>query len=266
MSTTYEEDVRFIGAFARGGKWEIALRIARRVEIGNGQGERTDLGTKCAEVHERHSLAKIARDTGLHRKTVQKYLATWEWAANDGVVDPSAELSLDTEYDWEASGIGQDEWDEYYETAMLNPPPWNPQGAPLEPRVGPKRSSRDVTPAQIAEAIQESPQHEQAAWEAITEKAAERTAPQRKQKREPTSPSTMEEWTRMSGKFAAARRLLEEVLGAAMNIRGFAESKGQREATLEMVAEIRVVLDAIAGVAEGESLDEEWKRLAEGIH
>lgn len=168
MKHDWKEDARFVGAFVRGGNWEVGLRIARNVEIGKGNGRPSKTVYKYP-VSDRISIDEFAREAGISSRTVRRYLATWEWAAGDGVVDHAVDLTAGDEYDF--SEFSQDDWKEYYEVAMMNPPPWNPQGQPLDPAYG---GGRNKTPTreQIKDAIRSDPKAEDAAWEAIQEKQA----------------------------------------------------------------------------------------------
>ena len=157
-----KEDAKFVGAFVRGGSWEVGLRIARNVTPGEGQGTsvRSDRG--------RVSMVDFATEAGISKNTVAKYLAAWEWAADRELVDPSSDLRRDDEYDF--SMFPQDEkvdgewvdgcWMAFYQIACQNPPPWNPS-ASLEPRKSPTRHiAKDKvtpTPEQMVEHIKANP-------------------------------------------------------------------------------------------------------------
>jgi hypothetical protein len=170
---SYQEDTRFVGAFIRGGDWEVGLRVARNVMVDAGHGG------KLSEL--RVSLADFAKDAGVSQNTVAKYLAAWEWAAKDGYVAASADLAVDDEYDWESSGLTQDDWKGFYTYACDNAPPWNPDRKPLEPRKSPERhvSKTAITeaikndPTIAAEAIKSDPKVRSAARKAIREVDAE---------------------------------------------------------------------------------------------
>jgi WhiB family transcriptional regulator, redox-sensing transcriptional regulator len=131
MTAGYWEDVWFVRIALRGGDWQIGLRIARRVQVGAGNGRPPKTG-KNLPVPERKSLREVAKDIGVSHPTVMKYFAAWEWAADAGIVTPAAELDYQADYD--LSALTQDQWRQFYRTACDNPPPWNPQGKPLEPR------------------------------------------------------------------------------------------------------------------------------------
>lgn len=77
---SYQEDVRFVSAFARGGNWELGLRIARNVSKG------------MAAATPRVSQNQFAKDTGLSVRSVGRYYEAWERAAADKVVDPADTL------------------------------------------------------------------------------------------------------------------------------------------------------------------------------
>lgn len=132
MSSSWEEDARIVGAFIKGGSFDIGHRITRHV----GTGEVT--------------MREFAEAAGLAENTIAKYYAAYLWAAKDGVVPAVAELSPDSEYDF--GGLTQEAWAGYYRTAMVNPPPWNPGGRPLEPRTG---ADRHVAKSQAAPTLEQ---------------------------------------------------------------------------------------------------------------
>ena len=149
----WKQDAQFVGAFIRGGNWEIGLRVARNVTPNEGEG-----GKKPASSG-RISIRDFATEAGISKTTVSKYLAAWEWAADSGIVDYSADLSADDEYDWETAKLTQEDWASYYEVACNNPPPWNPDGKPLEPRKGINRHvSQDISDDAVVTAIKSKPE------------------------------------------------------------------------------------------------------------
>ena len=172
---SWKEDAKFVGAMVRGGDWEIGLRIARSVEInaGNGGDRRSESFSvpKGTLKVGKTSINEFAAVAGIGVNTVRRYLAAWEWAANDGLVDASADLNPDDEYDFSAFDEGS--WKEYYEVACMNPPPWNPQAKPLDSAYGGGRQEAVEakapvpTPAQISAAIKNDPAVERAAKETI---------------------------------------------------------------------------------------------------
>lgn len=149
---SYEEDVRFVGAYLRGGKWEVALRIARNVTPDAGNGGRPEVGP-------RHSFNQFAKDSGHSIETVRRYYKAWQKAAADGVVDPAETLSADSEYDWENSGLTQEDWDGFYTEARYG---------------GSNAKKRPASKQDVIDAIKDNPEIAEAAWEAIEEKAIER--------------------------------------------------------------------------------------------
>ena len=82
---SYEEDVWSVGAYLRGGKWEVALRIARNVTPDAGNGGRPEVGP-------RHSFNSSPRTAVTPSETVRRYYKAWQKAAADGVVDPAETL------------------------------------------------------------------------------------------------------------------------------------------------------------------------------
>lgn len=266
----WQEDARFVGAFIRGGDWEVGLRVARSVTVDKGTAHRLpkNLG------RERVSMTEFAEEAGLSQPTVAKYLAAWEWAADAGKVDLSAELASDDEYDWETAGLTQSEWAEFYQVACENPPPWNPQGKPLEPRKSPDRhvaqehvvtdrTVRDyikAKPEVVADAIKEDPRVELSATEAIEAREAQRarekaTITDRTAPKEP-----MQDATSLFIKLSAAKRNLQDSLGLALDIRGHLE-EATRAHVFESVAQLRGLVDAIESAANGESIDAELAKL-----
>jgi hypothetical protein len=110
MTGDWKEDARFVGAFIRGGSWEIGLRVARNVQPGIGQGTSSKSGQS------RISLREFAAIASVSTTTISTYLKTWELAADDGRVDHAADLASDAEYFWEAEGLLEDDWKSYFHT------------------------------------------------------------------------------------------------------------------------------------------------------
>jgi len=142
-STDWKQAAHFVGAFVRGGNWEVGLEVAKYVAVDDGRGGKLqDLA-----VSGRASIAAFAEEADLSRPTIAKYLATWEHAAKAGLVDYSADLSPEDEYDWEASELTDKIWATHYGKAVALPPPWLPEVnpktgkpyAPLERRKGADR-------------------------------------------------------------------------------------------------------------------------------
>jgi hypothetical protein len=102
--TDWKEDAHFVGAFVRGGSWEVGLRIARRIIL-------------PSHVRGRISLDEFAAEAGIAAQTVQKYLATWEYAASASAVPSASELTDDEELDF--SNLDQETWLMYYREAMV---------------------------------------------------------------------------------------------------------------------------------------------------
>jgi len=103
---------------------------------------------------------------------VGRYLDAWGKAAAAGVVDPADSLVADSEYDWEASGLTQKDWAEYYEEARY------PTQAEKDKKRPP--SKKDVAdaikadPSLVADAVKDSPEVADAAWDAMNEQNVER--------------------------------------------------------------------------------------------
>lgn len=258
---SWKEDASFVGAFVRGGNWEVGLRIARNVEIGSGQGERTDFHAKARK--SRVSASDFAAEAGIGRDTVRRYLAAWEWAADEGLVDHAADLSADDTYEFETSGLGQAEWKEFYEIACMNPPPWNPQGKPMDSAYGGGRQERQPTKPpsreQIAEAIKSDPASRLAAREAIELADRERTS----RKPDPHGKQTppMEQFVQLHIQLRSAKRALADALGYVIDMRGATDADEVRASVSGYVQQLRHVLDLIDEAAQGKSLDDELAEL-----
>jgi hypothetical protein len=244
---SWKEDARFVGAFVRGGDWEVGLRIARNVEIGAGEGGEPARSRRI-------SLEAFANEAGIDRKTVTKYLAAWEWAADAGLVDHAADLNPDDSYDFEAAGFSADQWQDYYHVACQNPPPWNPQGKPLEPRKGTDHVSKE----QVAEAIESDPAIALAAREAIEKRDAQYKLEQGKRDDKVTDSSPMTDLVRIVMEFRKIKRALHDVLGLVTDL-DFDEAR--RKGVLGNVSHIQQYLDAITQATKSNSIDTEYTQL-----
>lgn len=114
----WREDARIFGLIVRGGNWEAGLRVARCVELKKGAGTRTDLGRDLCSLErpgDRVSIKAFARESGTGCNTVRFYFQAWELAADAGLVPRSADLTAESNYDFEALGLDQDEWDSFYD-------------------------------------------------------------------------------------------------------------------------------------------------------
>ncbi len=105
--TDWKEDAHFVGAFIRGGSWEVGLRIARRVQVTH----------KMASPRERIPIEAFAREAGIAPSSVQKYLVTWEHAAHAGKVPHALDLRALSELDF--CGFTQDDWMDHYRLAVV---------------------------------------------------------------------------------------------------------------------------------------------------
>jgi hypothetical protein len=130
--TDWREDARFVGAFIRGGNWEIGLRIARRVRPGAGQGTSSKSGQS-----DRISLRDFAAMARVSTTTISTYLKVWEIAADDGRVEHAADLGPDAEYFWDAEGLHADDWTRYYRQASAPKPEPKPEPQPVKPEPKP---------------------------------------------------------------------------------------------------------------------------------
>ncbi|MEV6131758.1 hypothetical protein AB0M05_34065 [Streptomyces violaceusniger] len=88
-------DIAEFSTHDRKGGWARALLIARRVEPGEGQGERTDLQPRFGrtEVFRRISAQEFARRTHTSHKRVMAFLEAWKRAAADDLVPPFEKLA-----------------------------------------------------------------------------------------------------------------------------------------------------------------------------
>ncbi|OPX06300.1 hypothetical protein B1964_28750 [Gordonia sp. i37] len=75
-----------------GGDWRYGLYVARWVEKGAGQGERTDL-SENSEKLSKVSATTFAKDAEVSDKTVTKYLNAWNYAAKARVVPHSTSIN-----------------------------------------------------------------------------------------------------------------------------------------------------------------------------
>jgi hypothetical protein len=245
MRKDWKESAHRVGDWVRGGSWVPGHEVA--YWVGTGKVSARDFATE----------ARLAENT------ILKYQATWWWAAQAGVVPHAGELlSPDMELDF--SGLTQDDWAGYYKTAMVNPPPWSPNGRPLEPRTGADRhvakSQARPTPVQTRDAILNDPALEVAAREAIREKDRHRALERAKRRGGPVPAPTIDEADDWMAAHRKARRELTELLGLTPGL-----PKGQefRDMVADAVTELRNYLDAIEQLSQGESMDDELARLLE---
>lgn len=266
---SWKEDARFVGAFVRGGDWEIGLRIARSVEVNAGEGGKPRSSTRI-------SVAEFAREAGISDKTVAKYLAAWEWAAGEGLVDHAADLNPADEYDFSMfPQSAKDEngewvdgcWKAFYEIAVMNPPPWNPQGKPLDSNYGggrqEKAATKPSTPTreQIQDAIKTDPSVRLAAREAIEEVEIERTQSRARQHSDVAAGERpLTDLVSLSTSVRAAKRDLQDLLTKVIEFKDYPEG---RQIVGEYVDELQRYLDAIRQAAMGNSFDAELARLIE---
>ena len=242
---SYEEDVRFVGAFVRGGNWEVGLRVARNV--GRGQMPST--------------AKDFARDAGISVDSVRRYLRAWNQAAADGYVDPAVALTPDTELTWIEDTHTKKLWDYYYDHARYGAEvadaAWEQKHAePSDAVFVPKRTP---TKREITEAIQADPAIRLAARDAIAKSDREnRPAPS------PFEPpaNTMDEFGKLVLDMVAAKRSLQSALTRTLDIHGFRQ-EDRREAIAKYVRELSDILTAIEEAASGRSMDEELARLLE---
>jgi hypothetical protein len=122
----WRNDARFVGAFIRGGSWEVGLRIARRVQPGIGQGTTSSKSGQSNRI----SLRDFAAAAFVSTTTISTYLKAWELAADDGRVEHAADLVPDDEYFWDAEGLHENDWKRYYRKVSEPAPKPAPKPAP----------------------------------------------------------------------------------------------------------------------------------------
>jgi hypothetical protein len=208
MESSWKDDAHFVGAFVRGGDWEIGLRVARNVTPNNKGGRPKTSG--ISEVSGRVSLVEFAKEAGVHADTIAKYLAAWEWAALERVVDPSAELGPDDFYDWKQSGPTPEDWKFFYKKACQNPPPWNPYGKPMEPRKYPERNVGKDQIAGLSEAEIKERYKTDAKFRRAVNKAHRELAEERAAERAAAGIEAEEDETILDGALALADAAVEE--------------------------------------------------------
>lgn len=140
---SWQEDARFVGAFIRGGDWEIGLRVARNLDpLGRPRSPKV-------------SQSMFSCESGLSERTVKRYLDAWEHAADDGVVDHAADLGPNDEFDWKKAGLTQSDWLTYYGKA----------------RYGESESKRKPSKREVEKAIASDPVIAEAARKAVSKKS-----------------------------------------------------------------------------------------------
>jgi hypothetical protein len=161
MVNDWKDDARFAGAFIRGGSWEVGLRIARRVQVGKGNGRPSKTG-KNLPVSDRVSLRDFASEAGVTHPTVAAYLKAWELAADRGLVDHAVDLAPDDEYDWESAGLDDANWKSFYRDANPSPAP-KPAPTPGPAPVGSRKSivPVDDDPEDDAEYVEDEPEDDE---------------------------------------------------------------------------------------------------------
>lgn len=118
-SALYSDDVREFGEFVRhGGSWSYGLKVARWVEPGAGQGERTDLGS--IGPRSKVSATQFARDADVSRKSVDRYIKAWDYAADAGLV-PHRERIQPGE-DIAVEDLEDEQWTEAYRKGNKSKP------------------------------------------------------------------------------------------------------------------------------------------------
>lgn len=88
-------DVEEFATHDRKGGWARALLVARRVELGEGQGFRTDLQPRYDrnEVFRRISAREFAQRAKTSTQRILAFYEAWERAAADDIVDPAHKLT-----------------------------------------------------------------------------------------------------------------------------------------------------------------------------
>ena len=268
MSDNWKEDARFVGAFVRGGDWEVGLRIARNVEIPGSESISAD----------RVTGSEFAREAGISYRTVARYLAAWEWAAKEKVVDHSAKIKPQHVYDF--SALTTDDWAYYFKMAQENPAPWNPDGKPLRPQATPEQRRDEVVTEQVEKAIKSNPKAAKAAADALPAKTIVekiKTDPEvEKEARKAVYEKDSERWAEERAVIKDPRQdyddsntLLMRMRAAKVNLQealslSLKTSLADPEIVTALADQIRALLTAIEGAAHGESLDDEIAALLGG--
>lgn len=88
-------DVEEFAVHDRKGGWARALLVARRVEPGEGKGERTDLRPRYGRnaVFRRTSAREFAQRSGTSTQRILAFFDAWQRACEDGLVPPAHELT-----------------------------------------------------------------------------------------------------------------------------------------------------------------------------
>jgi len=110
----WQTDAELAGTLYRKAKPYTAMLIARCVEPGEGQGERTDLGKNLPR--SKANARDFADRSGMTHPTVMKYFRTWEAMAKAGIVP----FPKDLEPGEDVEVPDQKVWTYYYREA--NPP------------------------------------------------------------------------------------------------------------------------------------------------
>ncbi|MFI5987586.1 hypothetical protein ACIBEA_42830 [Streptomyces sp. NPDC051555] len=119
-------DIEEFATHDRKGGWARALLIARRVEPGEGQGERTDLQPRFGrtEVFRRISAGEFARRSHTSHKRVMAFLEAWKRAAADERVPSIHKLTPGVQVDLpdeeEIPFFGEHGYYRSYEARMNN--------------------------------------------------------------------------------------------------------------------------------------------------
>lgn len=119
-------DIEEFATHDRKGGWARALLIARRVEPGEGQGERTDRQPRFGrtEVFRRISAREFARRSRTSHKRIMAFHEAWKRAAADGIVPPVHELEpglhVDLPDEEEVPFFGEHGYYRSYEARMNN--------------------------------------------------------------------------------------------------------------------------------------------------
>lgn len=262
------QDALFVGAFVRGGGFEVGKRIMRNI---------TDI--HAADF--RTLVKAFAKKAYIHVSTVDKYVATWHLLVVEEVLTLKAD-EIEDGFNWEAHGLTQEVWHDAYKRACQLPPPWKPHGRPLEPRTGAHRhvskADTELTPEKLTELLVSDPSklakvlkdnpglvmnllEGNPLLEVIFNEMLTKLHHKRRPTTDPKGPKTphdiLDDWVALK---RGVRVDLTELLSLTTGLPKTAEIQVIVDAA---VTELGEYLSAIKQIAAGASMDDELERLLE---
>lgn len=273
-----ERDAREFGLHSKQEGWRLGLLVARNVVKAPGRVAVETLRPKV-------NATEFARQSSTTNDRVLRHLKAWDKAAEDGIVPPSSSLKPGTEIDLDASKLPP--WTDYYEAVTGG---YN-GGKERTPSKAQVESVLSNAPAGVIERVMASqPASKQAALaqsvlnnpgvvdEFAKTKGAHKTAVEvseavrtaivdRGKQRRRTTRTNLSDTVDSLGVlvdvignlFGAKRRLND----AYVAMRDLALNRDQKEAVIEEVAEIRLILDWIESYVESgdQSFEDELSKL-----